>query len=93
MKKIAVLTVACSVLAGCSYLGEPEAYTIVDEETTPVVQPAPVAKPAPVATVAPQPACGCGYVRPGVRAGACQINPGVAGPLVINIPASSVCVQ
>ncbi len=93
MKKIAVLTVACSVLAGCSYLGEPEAYTVVDEETMPVVQPAPVAQPAPIATIAPRPACGCGYVRPGVQAGACQINPGVAGPLVINIPASSVCVQ
>lgn len=96
MKKIAVLTVACSILAGCSYLGEPESYTVVDEVTTPVVEPQP-APATPVVVAQPSSpcgcGCGCGYVRPGIRAGACQINPGVAGPLVIDIPAQSVCVQ
>lgn len=95
MKKIAVLTVACSILAGCSYLGEPESYTVVDEVSTPVAapQPAPAPVAAPVVIAQPATPCGCGFVRPGVRAGACQVNPGVTGPLVIDIPAQSVCVQ
>lgn len=95
MKKILALTFACSVLAGCTYLGEPEAYTVVEENTVPVA-PAPVAAPAPVvlhnpcggvycAARAVRPTCGC--------QGACQINPGVAGPLVVDIPVQSVVVQ
>ncbi|MBR4932341.1 MAG: hypothetical protein IKZ02_04865, partial [Alphaproteobacteria bacterium] len=39
MKKILALTIACSVLSGCSYLGEPEAYTVVEEETAPIATP------------------------------------------------------
>lgn len=91
MKKIVALTMACCVLTGCHYLGEPEAYTVVDEETT-VIQQQPVQPIQPViAPVAIQPACGCGYVN-GTRMGACQINPGVAGPLMIRIPEQSVCI-
>ncbi len=98
MKKIAVLTIACSVLAGCSYLGQPESYTVIDEDVAPVAaQPAPVVQQpvaAPVVAPAPvRPSCGCGYVRPCCSNGACQLNPGVAGPLVIEIPAQSVCIQ
>ncbi len=94
MKKIVALALVCSVLSGCHYLGEPEAYTVVDEETAPVVAPAPVPTPQPVRPVAApvQPACGCGYVN-GVKMGACQINPGVSGPLMIRIPEQAVCVQ
>ncbi|MBQ6854415.1 MAG: hypothetical protein IJO11_03110 [Alphaproteobacteria bacterium] len=94
MKKILALTIACSVLSGCSYLGEPEAYTVVEEETAPIATPAPVTTPAPV--VYAQPTCGmshCGMPRCGCSQGACQINPGIAGPLVITIPEQSVCVQ
>lgn len=93
MKKIAILTVACSVLAGCTYLGEPESYTVVDETVAPVVepQPAPVVVPTVVAT--PQPAVCCASRPVMNHAGPCQINPGVSGPLVVNIPAQSVCVQ
>lgn len=98
MKKIAVLAVACSVLAGCSYLGEPESYTVVDEVTTPVAEPAPAPAPMPVPVVAPMmvrpvAACGCCTQTNVCGTGACQINPGVAGPLVINIPPQTVCVQ
>ncbi len=97
MKKIAVLAVACSVLAGCSYLGEPESYTVVDEVATPVAEPAPAPAPAPVVApmmVRPMATCGC-CTRTNVcgTSGACQINPGVAGPLVITIPPQTVCVQ
>ena len=94
MKKILALTIACSVLSGCSYLGEPEAYTVVEEETAPIATPAPVTTPAPV--VYAQPTCGmshCGMPRCGCSQVACQINPGIAGPLVITIPEQSVCVQ
>lgn len=97
MKKIAVLAVACAVLAGCSYLGEPESYTVVDEVATPVAEPAPAPAPAPVVApmmVRPMATCGC-CTRTNVcgTSGACQINPGVAGPLVITIPPQTVCVQ
>ncbi len=106
MKKIALLTVACSIIAGCSYLGEPEAYTIVEEETapvaesavepTPAVEPAPVVEPAPscgCGSIQPTTGCGCGSVQPTTQTGACQINPGMKGPLVIEIPAQSVCIK
>lgn len=56
MKKILVLTVACTALAGCSYLGQPEAYTVISEEKAPVVEQVRVEAPAPV--VAP---CGGVY--------------------------------
>lgn len=88
MKKLLAVALALTTLSGCHYLGEPEAYTVVDEERAPVAaQPAPVARPM-VAPVAPMPTCGC----PTGQA-ACQINPGVAGPIMIQIPASTVCIQ
>lgn len=103
MKKILALTFACSVLAGCTYLGEPEAYTVVEENTAPVAAaPAPVRAPV----VAPAPAvvgnpCGgvyCAAARPVVRPtcacqGACQTNPGIAGPLVVEVPAQPIVIQ
>lgn len=91
MKKVIALALACSTLAGCHYLGEPEAYTVVEEDTAPIATPAPVAQPV-VPVVQPVAPCGCGMVN-GVQRSACQVNPGVAGPLVITIPSSTVCVR
>lgn len=94
MKKLLAIALAATTLSGCHYLGTPEAYTVVDEERAPVVQ-QPVAQPAPmpvaqpmVAPVAPMPTCGCSMGQ-----SACQINPGVSGPIMITIPASTVCIQ
>lgn len=91
MKKLLAVALALTSLSGCHYLGEPEAYTIVDEERAPMAQP--VAAPAPVvrpmiAPAAPMPSCGCQTGQ-----SACQINPGVSGPIMITIPASTVCIQ
>lgn len=93
MKKIIALTMACSVLSGCHYLGEPEAYTVVDEETA-VIEQQPVQTVQPIVAPVMTPAygCGCGAAR-GVRMGACQMNPGVTGPLVIRIPEQSICIK
>ncbi len=97
MKKLLAVALALTTLSGCHYLGEPEAYTVVDEERAPmqapVVAPAPVAPVAPVvrpmvAPAAPMPSCGCSMGQ-----SACQINPGVSGSLMITIPASTVCIQ
>lgn len=97
MKKLLAMALAVTTLSGCHYLGEPEAYTIVDEERAPmaqpVVAPAPMPAPAPVVRpmvvpAAPAPSCGCQMGQ-----SACQINPGVSGPIMITIPASTVCIQ
>ena len=89
MKKLLALTLVCSVVSGCSYLGAPESYTVVEEN----VAPAPVVAPAPtvlpcggVYCAAHAPRCGCAN-KP------CQINPGVAGPLVVSLPGQAVVVQ
>ena len=94
MKKLLAMALAVTTLSGCHYLGEPEAYTVVDEERAPVMQ-QPVVAPAPmpgaqpmVAPAAPMPTCGCAMGQ-----SACQINPGVTGPIMITIPASTVCIQ
>lgn len=86
MKKVFALTVACFTLSGCHYLGEPESYTLVDEERAPTVQQAPV---QPIIHPTPAPYCG----QTVCSQGACQINQGVAGPLTVTIPAQSVCIQ
>lgn len=99
MKKIFAVLLAGATLTGCHYLGEPEAYTVVDEERATIVQPViqpqpvmqPVIQPQPVvapAPVAPAPTCGCSYGQ-----SACQVNPGVAGPITLTIPAQTICVQ
>ena len=93
MKKLLAMALALTTLSGCHYLGEPEAYTVVDEERAPMVQPVAAPMPAPVvrpmvAPAAPMPSCGCQMGQ-----SACQINPGVTGPLMITIPASTVCIQ
>ncbi len=98
MKKIFALTVACTVLAGCSYLGQPEAYTVIDEETAQIPEPvkveAPAPKPAPVMTP-----CGGVYCAPapiktcGCTQAPCQINPGMKEPLVIQLPGQPIVVQ
>ena len=98
MKKVFALLVACASLSGCHYLGAPESYTVVDEDRAPVVQPVvapqPIVRPAPVMApvMAPAtqmaPTCGCNN-----QMGACQINPGVRGPIEITIPAQKVCIQ
>ena len=87
MKKVLTVLVASMALTGCHYLGAPESYTVVDEERAPVMQPVvqPVMRPAPV--VAPT-NCGCNN-----EMGACQVNPGVQGPIEIMIPAQKVCIQ
>ena len=96
MKKFLALALVCSVVSGCSYLGAPESYTVVDENIT---QEAP-AVPAPVVTPAPVTALPCGGVYCAARAprcgcahAPCQTNPGVAGPLMVTIPVQSVWVQ
>lgn len=89
MKKFLALAVAAMTLSGCHYLGAPESYTVVDEERAPMMQPVvqpmpqPVMRPAPVMPAS----CGC------ATGTACQINPGVAGPIEITIPAQKVCIQ
>ncbi len=93
MKKVFALLVGAMTLSGCHYLGAPESYTVVDEERAPLMQPVvqqPIMRPVmPVApVVAPQPACGCPNTM-----GACQVNPGVRGPIEIMIPAQKVCIQ
>ena len=87
MKKVLTVLFASMALTGCHYLGAPESYTVVDEERAPVMQPVvqPVMRPAPV--VAPT-NCGCNNAM-----GACQVNPGVQGPIEIMIPAQKVCIQ
>lgn len=98
MKKIVALAVVCSVLSGCHYLGEPEAYTVVDEKTA-VAEPQAIQPVQPIRPVQSmslptviQSPCGCGYVG-SIGMGACQINPGVSGPLVIRIPEQSICIR
>ena len=97
MKKFLALALVCSVVSGCTYLGAPESYTVVDENLAPVAPEAPAAPvvaPAPVTAspcggvycAASTPRCGCSYAP-------CQTNPGVAGPLMITIPAQVVAVQ
>ena len=98
MKKFLTLALVATTLSGCHYLGTPEAYTVVEETPAaqpvqPVVAPQPVVQapvmPAPVMQAPVAPACGgCAYGQT-----ACQINPGVRGPIMITIPASTVCVQ
>ncbi len=87
MKKVFTVLFASMALTGCHYLGAPESYTVVDEERAPVMQPVvqPVVRPAPM--VAPT-NCGCNNLM-----GACQVNPGVQGPIEIMIPAQKVCIQ
>lgn len=87
MKKVLTVLFASMALTGCHYLGAPESYTVVDEERAPVMQPVvqPVVRPAPM--VAPT-NCGCNNLM-----GACQVNPGVKGPIEITIPAQKVCIQ
>ncbi len=87
MKKVLTVLFASMALTGCHYLGAPESYTVVDEERAPVMQPVvqPVVRPAPM--VAPT-NCGCNNSM-----GACQVNPGVKGPIEIMIPAQKVCIQ
>ena len=76
------------------YDGEEKAYTVVDEERAPIVQVAPVQqpimRPAPMRApmMAPATSCGCNNTI-----GACQVNPGVKGPIEITIPAQKVCIQ
>lgn len=82
MKKVLALVLGAMTLSGCHYLGAPESYTVVDEQRLPVVQ-QPVMRPAPAA-----PVCGCP-----AGMGACQVNPGVRGPIEITIPAQKVCIQ
>ena len=99
MKKIFAVLLAGATLTGCHYLGEPEAYTVVDEERAtivqPVIQPQPMPTPMPAPVVQPMPApvmapasCGCATGQT-----ACQVNPGVAGPITLTIPAQTICVQ
>ena len=95
MKKIFAVLLAGATLTGCHYLGEPEAYTVVDEERATIVQPviqpqpmpAPVVQPMPAPVMAPA-SCGCATGQT-----ACQVNPGVAGPITLTIPAQTICVQ
>lgn len=94
MKKVFAVLLASMTLTGCHYLGAPEAYTVVDEERAPIVQVAPVQqpimRPAPMRApmMAPATNCGCNNTI-----GACQVNPGVKGPIEITIPAQKVCIQ
>ncbi len=96
MKKILALALVCSVISGCSYLGAPESYTVVDEN---VESTAPAAPAAPVAAPAPAPVMPCGGVycaaapRCGCAHAPCQMNPGVSGPFMVTIPTQSVMVQ
>lgn len=94
MKKFLALALVCSVVSGCTYLGAPESYTVVDENVAPAPA-APVVSPAPVTALpcggvycaaASTPRCGCAHAP-------CQTNPGVAGPLTITIPTQAVAVQ
>lgn len=95
MKKILALSVVCAAISGCTYLGSPESYTLVEDNVAPAPAPAPVAVPQSVSYCATRvSSCGCGYAaKCSCGHGACQINPGVAGPLVVTIPGQSVTVQ
>ena len=100
MKKFLALALVCSVISGCSYLGSPESYTVVDENVAPETPAAPAPAPAPVVAPAPVTASPCGGVycaaqapKCGCAHAPCQMNPGVAGPIMINIPSQSVMVQ
>ena len=88
MKKFLALTLVATALSGCHYLGAPEAYTVVEETPAPAPAMQPVVQPSPVMAPMPATPCGCSYGQ-----SACQINPGVSGPIMITIPASTVCIQ
>ncbi len=88
MKKFLALALVCSVVSGCSYLGAPESYTVVEENVAPVAAPAPVTvlPCGGVYCAARTPRCGCAHAP-------CQTNPGVTGPLMVTIPTQAVTVQ